>query len=128
MKLAISALIVLAIYSFNSFAQNDKTSKIHKFHQLRFGSAISFPRGDYGSTDINEKSSGFAETGYSFDISYQYHLKKIPIAFYSAVTFSGYEIDFKIIDTEKKKAQPDVIYRSYARTSTISTIKIGLSG
>ncbi len=128
MKVALALLIAFTVASFDSFSQDDKTNKAHTFHQLSFTSAISFPSGDFGNTNINDKSSGFAQTGYSFEIAYHSHSKKRPIAVYTALSFSGYEVDFKPIDVEMKRNQPDKIFRSNARTSTVTAVKVGVTG
>tara|TARA_B100000508_G_scaffold136972_1_gene130752 strand:+ start:363 stop:1088 length:726 start_codon:yes stop_codon:yes gene_type:complete len=118
-------LLPLIIFSLYSFAQTEEKTNNVKKHRIGLNIGAATANGDFSSTDASNENSGFAEAGFTFNISYQYNFDKN----FSATFLYGsaaYTFDAQSYVEELANITPTVNWRVEAESYGIGYTMFGL--
>jgi hypothetical protein len=102
MKQFQALLLVLFLTVFTASAQSTR-----QYISLSVGP--SFPSGDFGKTDINDSTSGWAKTGVAIQVAYAYRITH-NIGVTAIVSYSGNSFDITSYKNALDAAHPDTMF------------------
>lgn len=118
-------LFSLAIFSFYSIAQQEEQTNNIKKHRIGLNIGAATVNGDFSDIDASNENSGFAEPGFTFNISYQYSFDKN-----FAATFlygsAGYSFDAQSYAEALAEITPTLNWRVEAESYGIGYTMFGL--
>jgi len=123
-------VILILVLSFST-ACNSQTNSDNENHSLKgdidyvyFAVGRSVPVGDFGSKDMSNSNSGFANAGYKMEINAGYHLVENLYA-NAKCFFSNYNCDASGLTNFFQKQNPGAIWKSDGMDWKLAGLMIG---